>query len=81
MDQKKKEKGHPIHALRFHKLLRTFVEFRQRLEFLSKDPDAEMPDSISDLVGSVLPGWDGEDLVQFFQSESYIKGEKSVSEE
>lgn len=48
---------------------RSLVEWRQWFKFLSKNPNAEVPDRVLELEGGVLPGGDGEDLVQFLKGE------------
>lgn len=51
------------------KCIRALVEWWQWLKVLPKNPNAEVPQRVLNLVGGVLPGWDGEDLVQFLKGE------------
>ena len=62
-----------------HKTLYALIEFRKRLQPLTKDPDTEMPQSILDLVRCMLASWDREDLVQLFQSESWKQNISTVN--
>ena len=65
----------------FHEILRTTVEWLHGLELLAEDPDTEMPHSVLELVGSVLPGWDAEDLVEFLEGKFFGLGHEEEHQE
>lgn len=57
----------------FGKMLSTLVELGQRLQFLAENPHSEVPDTVPNLIGSMLPRRHGENLIQFLQCESWTK--------
>ena len=52
------------------KMLYTLVEIGNRIQFLSQDPNPEVPNSILELVRGMLPGQNREHLVHFLQGQS-----------
>ena len=60
-----------ISTSRLVQIFGSMIEWRHWLELLSQYPDAEMPNSIPQLVAQMLAGAHAEDLVQFLEGKAW----------